>query len=150
MITVLQLEQVEQEEVVQQIVKLLVLLTMETIQVFQDLIFKLLLRQVEVKVVMEQDQELILMQEKEVQKEDLVVVAELDVHQHKNVIQPVEPLPQVFLLKEIVVVNQQTQDLLVKVVAVAVVQEEQVQTEPHQMLVETVELDPITGQEIQH
>ena len=150
MITVLQLEQVEQEEVVQQIVKLLVLLTMETIQVFQDLIFKLLLRQVEVKVVMEQDQELILMQEKEVQKEDLVVVAELDVHQHKNAIQPVEPLPQVFLLKEIVVVNQQTQDLLVKVVAVAVVQEEQVQTEPHQMLVETVELDPITGQEIQH
>ena len=150
MITVLQLEQVEQEEVVQQSVNLLVLLTMETIQVFQDLIFKLLLRQVEVKVVMEQDQELILMQEKEVQKEDLVVVAELDVHQHKNVIQPVEPLPQVFLLKEIVVVNQQTQDLLVKVVAVAVVQEEQVQTEPHQMLVETVELDPITGQEIQH
>ena len=80
---------------VQQSVKLLVLLTMETIQVFQDQVFQLLLRQVEVKVVMEQDQELTLMQEKEVQKEDLVAVAEQDVHQHKNVIQPVEPLLQV-------------------------------------------------------
>ena len=72
---------------VQQIVNLLVLLTMETIQVFQDLIFKLLPRQVAVKVVMEQDQEHILMQEKEVLKEDQVVVAVLDVHLHKNVIQ---------------------------------------------------------------
>tara|TARA_Y100000401_G_scaffold102384_1_gene92659 strand:+ start:135 stop:569 length:435 start_codon:yes stop_codon:yes gene_type:complete len=144
------LEQVEQEEVVQQVVKVPVLLTMETIQIFQDQIFKLLLRQVEVKVVMEQDQELILMQEKEVPKEDQVVVAEQDVHQHKNVIQPVEFLLQVFQLKETVVVNQQTQDLLVKVVAVAVVQEQQDQQEPHQMLVETVELELITGQEIQH
>jgi hypothetical protein len=40
-----------------------------------------------VKVVMEQDQDHILMQEKEVQKEDLVAVEEQDVHQHKNVIQ---------------------------------------------------------------
>ena len=37
---------------------------METIQIFKDQIFKLLLRQVEVKVVMEQDQELTLMQER--------------------------------------------------------------------------------------
>jgi hypothetical protein len=144
------LEQVEQEEVVQQVVKVPVLLTMETIQIFQDQIFQLLLRQVEVKVVMEQDQELTLMQEKEVPKEDQVVVAEQDVHQHKNVIQPVEFLLQVFQLKETVAVNQQTQDLLVKVVAVAVVQEQQDQQEPHQMLVETVELELITGQEIQH
>jgi hypothetical protein len=144
------LEQVEQEEVVQQVVKVPVLLTMETIQIFQDQIFQLLLRQVEVKVVMEQDQELTLMQEKEVPKEDQVVVAEQDVHQHKNVIQPVEFLRQVFQLKETVAVNQQTQDLLVKVVAVAVVQEQQDQQEPHQMLVETVELELITGQEIQH
>ena len=77
---------------VQQVVKVPVLLTMETIQIFQDQIFQLLLRQVEVKVVMEQDQELTLMQEKEVPKEDQVAVAELDVHQHKNVIQPVDPL----------------------------------------------------------
>jgi hypothetical protein len=59
-------------------------------------------------------------------------------------------LPKVLLLKETKVVNHQTQDLLVKVVAEAVVPEEQVQTEPHQMLVETVEQEQITGQVIQH
>tara|TARA_Y100001973_G_C5147682_1_gene306316 strand:- start:1070 stop:1198 length:129 start_codon:yes stop_codon:yes gene_type:complete len=40
-----------------------------------------------VKVVMEKDQDHILIQEKEVQREDQVAVEELAVHQHKNVIQ---------------------------------------------------------------